>query len=142
MGKLVKLKFDTPEYRIACQQLGYLEQISQKGLLTLEQVKMYDLLVKNLSLAKKDAESEVEPIQPQQLTFSREEAEVFLKLAMEGDPLPEIQAKALSTASQSVPNIVSDQEEIPYWLLQAQLDEDLRNEKSKVIEESDDNQES
>lgn len=141
MGKLVKLKFDTPEYRIACQQLGYLEQISQKGLLTLEQVKMYDLLVKNLSLAKKDAESEVEPAQPQQLTFSREEAEVFLKLAMEGDPLPKIQAKALSTASQSVPNIVS-KEGIPYWLLQAQLDEDLRNEKSKVIEESDDNQES
>jgi len=43
-----------PEYEIALQQLDRLNEISRDRLLTTDEVRMYDMLVKNLRLIEED----------------------------------------------------------------------------------------
>jgi hypothetical protein len=50
----VELAPDTPEYRIAVVQLHKLEQIAMERLLSREEAQLYDILCKNLNLAKGD----------------------------------------------------------------------------------------
>ncbi len=47
-------KISSPEYKIAVSQLSRLEAISEERLLSPEEVKMYDLLVKNLRLIENE----------------------------------------------------------------------------------------
>lgn len=47
-------KITSPEHEIALEQLGRLKDISKERLLSPEEVKMYDLLVKNLRLIENE----------------------------------------------------------------------------------------
>lgn len=48
------LKFIKPEYEIALEQLDRLNAISKERLLSAEEIKAYDVLVKNLRLIEDD----------------------------------------------------------------------------------------
>jgi hypothetical protein len=52
MSKLIKLT--RPEYEIALEQLRRLREISEQRLLSPEEIKAYDVLVKNLRLIEDD----------------------------------------------------------------------------------------
>lgn len=50
----IQLEPDSPEYRIAVMQLHKLEKIAIERLLSREEAQLYDILCKNLNLAKGD----------------------------------------------------------------------------------------